>query len=246
MVQTAITFTSSYHWHKKLNIICSLSVWSENIPMLLTSHKFKLAAGKNLKVRMPEKYGWEPRRLLSQLADIYLHLDCEGFAAALAGDEVCDLAVLLLNYCTLHMLHHTLLMNHSTVHIITIHCYWITALCTFFTIHCYWIIVLCSLHHCYWNTSLHTFFAIYCYWITVLCTIFTTHCCWITALNMQKTNVMVILGDWKVGLQWNTCIFQTYCCCALTDCFYNKVSYFFLLIVHYNLSHYISYTTCRL
>ena len=115
MVQTAITFTSSYHWHKKLNIICSLSVWSENIPMLLTSHKFKLAAGKNLKVRMPEKYGWEPRRLLSQLADIYLHLDCEGFAAALAGDEVCDLAVLLLNYCTLHMLHHTLLLNHSTV-----------------------------------------------------------------------------------------------------------------------------------
>ncbi|GLG94106.1 Ubiquitin conjugation factor E4 B [Gryllus bimaculatus] len=42
---------------------------------------------KNLKVRTPEKYGWEPRRLLSQLADIYLHLDCEEFAAALAGDE---------------------------------------------------------------------------------------------------------------------------------------------------------------
>nr|CAD7587727.1 unnamed protein product [Timema genevievae] len=42
---------------------------------------------KNLKVRNPEKYGWEPRRLLSQLADIYLHLDCDGFAAALAGDE---------------------------------------------------------------------------------------------------------------------------------------------------------------
>jgi len=58
---------------------------------------------------MPEKYGWEPRRLLSQLADIYLHLDCEGFAAALAGDEVCDLAVLLLNY--------------STVHMFTIYCY---------------------------------------------------------------------------------------------------------------------------
>jgi ubiquitin conjugation factor E4 B len=42
-------------------------------------------------VRNPEKYGWEPRRLLSQLVDIYLHLDspdCSGFAAALAGDEV--------------------------------------------------------------------------------------------------------------------------------------------------------------
>lgn len=43
---------------------------------------------KNLKVKNPEKYGWEPRRLLSQLVDIYLHLDCEQFAAALAGDEV--------------------------------------------------------------------------------------------------------------------------------------------------------------
>lgn len=42
---------------------------------------------KNLKVRTPEKYGWEPRRLLSQLIDIYLHLDCDTFAAALAGDE---------------------------------------------------------------------------------------------------------------------------------------------------------------
>ncbi|KAK6628131.1 hypothetical protein RUM44_010614 [Polyplax serrata] len=42
---------------------------------------------KNLKVKTPEKYGWEPRRLLSQLADIYLHLDCDEFASALAGDE---------------------------------------------------------------------------------------------------------------------------------------------------------------
>jgi len=43
---------------------------------------------KNLKVNNGEKYGWEPRRLLSQLVDIYLHLDCKEFAAALAGDEV--------------------------------------------------------------------------------------------------------------------------------------------------------------
>lgn len=35
----------------------------------------------------PEKYGFEPRRLLGQIADIYLHLDCKEFAAALAGDE---------------------------------------------------------------------------------------------------------------------------------------------------------------
>ncbi|XP_076223134.1 ubiquitination factor E4B isoform X2 [Nomia melanderi] len=42
---------------------------------------------KNLKVRKPQKYGWEPRALLSQLVDIYLHLDCDNFAAALASDE---------------------------------------------------------------------------------------------------------------------------------------------------------------
>jgi len=106
---------------KKLNIIRissqSLCVIRKYSYLLLTWHKFKIAAGKNLKVRMPEKYGWEPRRLLSQLADIYLHLDCEGFAAALAGDEVCDLAILLLNYSVVHILHHTLLLNHSYMQI---------------------------------------------------------------------------------------------------------------------------------
>ncbi|KAL0120658.1 hypothetical protein PUN28_008383 [Cardiocondyla obscurior] len=42
---------------------------------------------KNLRVRKPQKYGWQPRMLLSQLIDIYLHLDCDNFAAALASDE---------------------------------------------------------------------------------------------------------------------------------------------------------------
>lgn len=42
----------------------------------------------NLKVREPQKYGWEPRRLLGQIFDIYLHLDSEKFAGALAADEV--------------------------------------------------------------------------------------------------------------------------------------------------------------
>ncbi|XP_026280818.1 ubiquitin conjugation factor E4 B isoform X1 [Frankliniella occidentalis] len=42
---------------------------------------------KNLKVRNPEKYGWEPRKVLSQLVDIYLHLDHNDFACALAADE---------------------------------------------------------------------------------------------------------------------------------------------------------------
>lgn len=41
----------------------------------------------NLKVREPKKYGWEPRRLLGQIFDIYLHLDSAKFAAALASDE---------------------------------------------------------------------------------------------------------------------------------------------------------------
>lgn len=36
----------------------------------------------------PDKYGWEPKTLLSQLIDIYLHLDCDSFAEALAADEV--------------------------------------------------------------------------------------------------------------------------------------------------------------
>ncbi|XP_014229412.1 ubiquitin conjugation factor E4 B [Trichogramma pretiosum] len=42
---------------------------------------------KNLKVKDPQKYGWEPRVLLGHIVDIYLHLDCEKFAGALASDE---------------------------------------------------------------------------------------------------------------------------------------------------------------
>ncbi|XP_022667350.1 ubiquitin conjugation factor E4 B-like isoform X2 [Varroa destructor] len=42
---------------------------------------------KNLKVKNGDKYGWEPRRLLNQLVDIYLHLDCDKFEQAIANDE---------------------------------------------------------------------------------------------------------------------------------------------------------------
>lgn len=42
---------------------------------------------KNLRVRQPEKYNWDPRWLLGHLIDIYLHLDSETFAAALANDQ---------------------------------------------------------------------------------------------------------------------------------------------------------------
>ena len=43
---------------------------------------------KNLKVQNPDKYGWEPKRLLDQLTDIYLHLACDKFYQAIANDEV--------------------------------------------------------------------------------------------------------------------------------------------------------------
>ena len=36
----------------------------------------------------PEKYGFEPKKLLDQLTDIYLQLDCARFAKAIADDQV--------------------------------------------------------------------------------------------------------------------------------------------------------------
>jgi len=42
---------------------------------------------RELKVQNPKKYGWEPRVLLDQLTDIYLHLDCDKFAHNVANDE---------------------------------------------------------------------------------------------------------------------------------------------------------------
>lgn len=44
---------------------------------------------KNLKVKNPEKYGWEPKRVLDQLTDIYLHLD---------SNEFCQVSELKINY----------------------------------------------------------------------------------------------------------------------------------------------------
>ncbi|XP_070562106.1 ubiquitin conjugation factor E4 B-like isoform X2 [Ptychodera flava] len=41
----------------------------------------------DLKVENKEKYGFEPKKLLNQLTDIYLHLDCRKFAEAIAADE---------------------------------------------------------------------------------------------------------------------------------------------------------------
>jgi len=42
---------------------------------------------KNLKVKNPEKYGWEPKWLLSHLIDIYLHLDSDELVTAIANDQ---------------------------------------------------------------------------------------------------------------------------------------------------------------
>ena len=42
---------------------------------------------KNLKVRNSEKYNWDPKWLLSHLVDIYLHLDSDILAAAMAIDQ---------------------------------------------------------------------------------------------------------------------------------------------------------------
>ncbi|XP_077997981.1 ubiquitin conjugation factor E4 B-like [Glandiceps talaboti] len=41
----------------------------------------------DLKVENKEKYGFEPKKLLDQLTDIYLHLNCQKFAEAVAADE---------------------------------------------------------------------------------------------------------------------------------------------------------------
>ena len=39
-------------------------------------------------MKEPEKYGFDPKHLLGQLSDIYIHLNCDEFARAVAADEV--------------------------------------------------------------------------------------------------------------------------------------------------------------
>ena len=51
--------------------------------------QFTGAKYKTLKVRNPEKYGFEPKKLLDKITDIYVHLHSEEFAEAVAKDEVC-------------------------------------------------------------------------------------------------------------------------------------------------------------
>ncbi|XP_034097538.1 ubiquitin conjugation factor E4 B [Drosophila albomicans] len=61
----------------------------DRLSSMLNFNLKQLAGPKcnDLKVKNPSKYGWEPRSLLAQIFDIYLHLDCDRFAQALAADE---------------------------------------------------------------------------------------------------------------------------------------------------------------
>ena len=56
----------------------------------LTNHNKVITnhIGRNLKVKNPEKYGWDPKWLLSHLIDIYLHLDSDALVSAIANDQV--------------------------------------------------------------------------------------------------------------------------------------------------------------
>ena len=66
----------------KLEVMVSFIIGNPN--MFLASH---CSAGKNLKVKQPEKYNWDPKWMLDHLIDIYLHLDTKTLAAALANDQ---------------------------------------------------------------------------------------------------------------------------------------------------------------
>ena len=66
----------------KLEVMASFIFGNPN--MFLALHCF---AGKNLKVKQPEKYNWDPKWMLDHLIDIYLHLDTKTLAAALANDQ---------------------------------------------------------------------------------------------------------------------------------------------------------------
>ncbi|XP_054160549.1 ubiquitin conjugation factor E4 B-like [Oppia nitens] len=61
----------------------------DRLAAMLNSNLQQLCGPKcnALKVTNPEKYGWDPKHLLNQLTDIYIHLNCDKFAQAIASDE---------------------------------------------------------------------------------------------------------------------------------------------------------------
>nr|XP_009859036.1 ubiquitin conjugation factor E4 B isoform X1 [Ciona intestinalis] len=62
---------------------------ADRLAAMLNFNLLQLCGPKcnNLKVKQPEKYGFEPKKLVEQLTDLYLHLDCPEFVSCLANDE---------------------------------------------------------------------------------------------------------------------------------------------------------------
>ena len=61
----------------------------ERVANMLNCNLRQLCGPKcsELKVKEPDSFCFFPKRLLDHLTDIYLHLDCEGFVNAVAGDD---------------------------------------------------------------------------------------------------------------------------------------------------------------
>ncbi|KAI1301826.1 Ubiquitin conjugation factor E4 B [Halotydeus destructor] len=61
----------------------------DRLAAMLNSNLQKLCGPKcnELRVKNGKEIGWEPKRLLDHLTNIYLHLDTDRFATAVAGDE---------------------------------------------------------------------------------------------------------------------------------------------------------------
>jgi len=61
-----------------------------------------------LKVKTPEKYGFEPKSLLDRLTQIYVNLDSDQFAQAVAGDQVRKMRKQCHHYVTMFQMNLTL------------------------------------------------------------------------------------------------------------------------------------------
>lgn len=75
-----------------------------------------------LQVKTPEKYGFEPKTLLDRLTQIYVNLDSDEFAHAVAGDQVSNLTKL--HWCYYYYVSSTICIKVNV---------WITCSCCF---HC--------------------------------------------------------------------------------------------------------------
>lgn len=82
------------HWENPTQLLINTCIFTQELgPRLAAMLNFNLQQlcgpkCRDLKVENPEKYGFEPKKLLDQLTDIYLQLDCARFAKAIADDQV--------------------------------------------------------------------------------------------------------------------------------------------------------------